>query len=73
MLLAAVAFLSWPNSSPAPIIFRPGEGWSYESLGGGGRQPISVMGGPKTGRLGQPVGDILKRTNRGAEGEGGRG
>ena len=43
------------------------------SLGGGGRQPISVMGGPKTGRLGQPVGDILKRTNRGAEGEGGRG
>jgi outer membrane protein assembly factor BamD (BamD/ComL family) len=36
LLLAAVVFLSWPNSSPAPIIFRPGEGWSYESLSGGG-------------------------------------
>ena len=36
LLLAAVVFLSWPNSSPAPIIFRPGEGWSYESLGGVG-------------------------------------
>ena len=36
MLLAAVVFLSWPNSSPAPIIFRRGEGWSYESLSGGG-------------------------------------
>ena len=36
LLLAAIVFLSWPNSSPAPIIFRPGEGWSYESLSGGG-------------------------------------
>jgi outer membrane protein assembly factor BamD (BamD/ComL family) len=36
LLLAAVVFLSWPNSSPAPIIFRRGEGWSYESLSGGG-------------------------------------
>ena len=36
LLLAAVVFLSWPNSSPAPIVFRPGEGWSYESLGGVG-------------------------------------
>jgi len=36
LILAAVVFLSWPNSSPAPIIFRPGEGWSYESLGGVG-------------------------------------
>ncbi|MBT7910471.1 MAG: outer membrane protein assembly factor BamD, partial [Verrucomicrobia bacterium] len=36
LLLVAIVFLSWPNSSPAPIIFRPGEGWSYESLSGGG-------------------------------------
>jgi len=36
LILAAVVFLSWPNSSPAPIIFRPGEGWSYESLSGVG-------------------------------------
>lgn len=31
LLLVAVVFLLWPNSSPAPIIYRPGEGWSYES------------------------------------------
>ena len=33
LLLAAIVFLLWPNSSPAPIIYRPGEGWSYESRG----------------------------------------
>ena len=31
LLFAAVVFLLWPNSSPAPVIYRPGEGWSYES------------------------------------------
>ena len=31
LLLVAVVFLLWPNNSPAPIIYRPGEGWSYES------------------------------------------
>ena len=36
MLLAAVVFFSWPNRSPAPIIYRPGEGWSYEGIGGVG-------------------------------------
>ncbi len=36
LLLIAVVFFSWPNRSPAPIIYRPGEGWSYESLGGVG-------------------------------------
>ena len=36
LLLAAMVFLSWPNYSPAPIIFRRGEGWSYESIGGVG-------------------------------------
>jgi len=29
-------FFSWPNHSPAPIYYRPGEGWSYERIGGGG-------------------------------------
>ena len=33
LLLVAIVFLLWPNSSPAPIIYRPGEGWSYESRG----------------------------------------
>ena len=36
LLLAAMVFLSWPSYSPAPIIFRRGEGWSYESIGGVG-------------------------------------
>ena len=36
LLLAAVVFFSWPNRTPAPIIFRPGEGWSYESINGVG-------------------------------------
>jgi len=36
LLLAAVVFFSWPNRSPAPIIYRPGEGWSYEGIGGVG-------------------------------------
>ncbi|MEE2947275.1 MAG: outer membrane protein assembly factor BamD [Verrucomicrobiota bacterium] len=29
-------FFFWPNRIPAPIIYRPGEGWSYERIGGGG-------------------------------------
>ncbi|MDP6794057.1 MAG: outer membrane protein assembly factor BamD [Verrucomicrobiota bacterium] len=36
LLLVAVIFFSWPNRTPAPIIYRPGEGWSYERIGGGG-------------------------------------
>ena len=36
LLLAAVTFFLWPNRSPAPIIYRPGEGWSYERIGDGG-------------------------------------
>ncbi|MEC8973167.1 MAG: outer membrane protein assembly factor BamD, partial [Verrucomicrobiota bacterium] len=36
LLLAAIVFFSWPNYSPAPIIYRRGEGWSYESIGGVG-------------------------------------
>ena len=37
LLLVAIVFLLWPNSSPAPIIYRPGEGWSYESRGAMGK------------------------------------
>ena len=29
--------LAIPLSSPAPLIYRPGEGWTYESAGGGGK------------------------------------
>jgi outer membrane protein assembly factor BamD (BamD/ComL family) len=33
LLLALVAF---PLTCPAPAIYRPGEGWTYEPVGGGG-------------------------------------
>lgn len=33
LLLALVAF---PLTCPAPVIYRPGEGWTYEPVGGGG-------------------------------------
>lgn len=35
--LAFVAFcvLAFPFTSPAPLIYRPGEGWVYEAVGGG--------------------------------------
>jgi len=33
MLLAAGMFL-WPLTCPAPLVYRPGEGWTYESVGG---------------------------------------
>lgn len=35
-LLIAVCVLAWPLRSPAPLIYRPGEGWTYEPVGGGG-------------------------------------
>jgi outer membrane protein assembly factor BamD len=34
LLLAAV--LALPHVCPAPLIYKPGEGWSYEPVGGGG-------------------------------------
>jgi outer membrane assembly lipoprotein YfiO len=34
--LTAVCVLAFPFRSPAPLIFRPGEGWSYELAGGEG-------------------------------------
>jgi outer membrane protein assembly factor BamD len=35
ILLLAACLMMWPLTCPAPIIYRPGEGWSYEPVGGG--------------------------------------
>jgi outer membrane protein assembly factor BamD len=35
-LLLLVCLVALPYRSPAPLIYRPGEGWSYEPVGGGG-------------------------------------
>ncbi|HJM72325.1 MAG: acyl-CoA dehydrogenase family protein [Acidimicrobiales bacterium] len=43
------------------------------SLGGGGKQPVSVPPGPTAGRLQARAGDYTERVNRGPDGEGGRG
>ena len=32
-----LCLLFLPFSSPAPLIYRPGEGWTYEAVGGGGK------------------------------------
>lgn len=34
-LLVLGALLLWPLSCPAPLVYTPGEGWTYESPGGG--------------------------------------
>ena len=34
-LLLLLAFWLTPQRAPAPLIYRPGEGWSYESESGG--------------------------------------
>lgn len=36
-LLVVTCLLAFPLSSPAPLIYRPGEGWSYEPVGGEGK------------------------------------
>jgi outer membrane protein assembly factor BamD len=36
MLLVLICLVALPYRSPAPLIYRPGEGWSYEPVGGGG-------------------------------------
>ena len=36
-VLAAGLFFAFPFESPAPLVYRPGEGWVYESLSGEGR------------------------------------
>jgi outer membrane protein assembly factor BamD (BamD/ComL family) len=35
VFLIAVGLLAFPQRSPAPLIYTPGEGWVYESVGGG--------------------------------------
>jgi len=37
VLLAAAFLLALPLQAPAPLIYRPGEGWTYEPVGGEGR------------------------------------
>ena len=41
LLLIAACLLAFPFRAPAPLVYRPGEGWSYEPVGGEGkwRQP----------------------------------
>jgi outer membrane protein assembly factor BamD len=34
LLLIAVCLLAFPSRSPAPLVYRPGEGWTYEPVGG---------------------------------------
>ena len=37
VLLVAICLLAFPVRSPAPFIYRPGQGWTYEPVGGGGK------------------------------------
>ena len=37
LVLIAVCLLAFPFRSPAPLVYRPGEGWSYEPVGGEGK------------------------------------
>lgn len=35
--VAALGLMALPYQSPAPLIYRPGEGWTYEPVGGEGK------------------------------------
>src|SRR5258706_10642747 len=37
ILLIGVFLIAFPVRSPAPLIYRPGEGWTYEPVGGGAK------------------------------------
>ncbi len=37
LLLIALFVLAWPQRSPAPLIYRAGEGWTYEPVGSEGK------------------------------------
>jgi outer membrane protein assembly factor BamD len=37
LLLVLTCLLAFPSRSPAPLIYRPGEGWVYEAVGGEGK------------------------------------
>jgi outer membrane protein assembly factor BamD (BamD/ComL family) len=34
LLLVVACLLAFPTRSPAPLVYRPGEGWTYEPVGG---------------------------------------
>src|SRR5436190_23883278 len=34
LALVVACVLAFPFTSPAPLVYRPGEGWVYESVGG---------------------------------------
>ena len=36
LLLMAAGAVAFPQRSPAPLVYHPGTGWSYEPVGGGG-------------------------------------
>src|SRR6266850_3618160 len=36
-LVVGFLLLAFPTPSPAPLIYRPGEGWTYEPVGGVGK------------------------------------
>lgn len=75
-------FLDEARVSNDGMIGGLGAGWSVAnttlaferaSLGGGGKQPISVPPGPKAGRMQARVGEFSERFNRGSDVDGGRG
>src|SRR5512139_1194919 len=37
LLLVTLFLVGFPFRSPAPLIYRPGEGWSYEAVGSEGK------------------------------------
>jgi outer membrane protein assembly factor BamD len=37
LLLIGFCLLAFPTPSPAPFVYRPGEGWTYEPVGGEGK------------------------------------
>ena len=37
LLLLAACLLAFPSRAPAPLVYRPGEGWTYEPVGGEGK------------------------------------
>src|SRR5579872_1785667 len=37
LALIALCVVAFPFRSPAPLIYRPGEGWTYEPVGGEGK------------------------------------
>jgi alkylation response protein AidB-like acyl-CoA dehydrogenase len=75
-------FLDEARVSNDDVIGGLGNGWAVAnttlaveraSLGGGGKRPVAVSGGPKAGRLENRVGDLLDKPPRGPDGSGGRG